>query len=70
METVSGITEDFNLTYVWWNCRLHKITDKIEDFLRKISYTMLGIKIQLEYNWKKKWRHSVNSEDLYLTYVW
>ena len=39
VETFSGRTEDFNLTYVSWNWGLHIITDKIEDFFgKKLKY--------------------------------
>ena len=52
VETFSGRTEDFNLTYVSWNWGLHIITDKIEDFFGKSSSTIRGIHIELSHNGK------------------
>ena len=45
-EIFSDKTEDFHITYVWKNWGLHRITDKIDEFLRKFSDTKGGMQTQ------------------------
>ena len=49
-KTFSHKTTAFHLTYLWFNWGLHRISHKIEDFLGKISYTLIGIQRQLSHN--------------------
>ena len=52
VKTFYDRTEDFHLKYTWKFWGLHRIYDKIEDYLENNSDIMIGIQIELSHNWK------------------